>query len=355
MRRIIVWATLFSLSLFVACGDSGGELVDGDVDDTEQGIEGGLVINEIVAKSSTDEDWIELYNQSNEDLDISNYQLMDSKDTEEYIIPAGTMISSNSYLVFDRDKSGETGFAFGLSAEDAVRLLDADANLVDSTNWLEGEAPEDRSWGRSPNGSGGFKTLLSASKGKENLYSCGDSHIDDGEECDDDNLNDTSCVSLGFKSGALSCNDNCSFDFSQCVYASNEVSINEVVVKATDEEGESLPDWIELYNPGGRTNLSGWIIKDSSDTNMYSIEENTFIESGEYLVFEYDKSEIAGFDFGLGSADSVRIYNRQEELLGETSWIEDQVPDGTSWGRIPDGTGSFMVLENITKAGANVK
>ncbi len=359
MKREMIATMLCAFLLLVACGDgtveNGGGDSDSDLENTDQTASNGLVINEIVAKSSTDEDWIELYNQSSKDQDISNYQLMDSKDTEAYIIPAGTIISGNNYLVFERDKSGESSFAFGLSSEDAVRLIDDDGEVVDSTNWVEGEAPEDKSWGRSPDGTGGFKTLLASSKGTKNQDNCGDGNIDAGEECDTDNLNDTSCASLGFNSGLLLCNSNCALDFSQCVYSSNEVTINEVVVKSTDEKEERLPDWIELYNPGDTTNISGWIIKDSNDANVYRIEENTFIESGEYLVFEYDKTGMAGFEFGLGSADSVRLYNRLEELLSETQWEEDQVPAGTSWGRIPDGTGSFKVLENITKASANLE
>ena len=359
MNIKMITAMLCVFLIVGACEDGTSGNADGDNDysteNTDLNPPGDLVINEIVAKSSTEADWVELYNQSAKDMDISNYQLMDSKDTEAYVIPAGTIISGGEYLVFERDKTGENSFAFGLSSEDAVRLIDDDGEVVDSTNWVDGEAPEDKSWGRSPDGTGGFKTLLAPSKGSENQDNCGDGYIDAGEQCDTDNLNGTSCESMGFDSGVLRCNSNCALDFSQCVYSSNEVTINEVVVKSTDEADERLPDWIELYNPGDTTNISGWIIKDSNDGNVYQIADNTFIEPGGYLVFEYDESGVNGFDFGLGSADSVRLYNRLEELLSETSWEENQVPDGTSWGRIPDGTGDFKVLENITKASANME
>jgi len=358
MRIKIVLVVFLAFVLCVACGEGSNEFVDGDsdIDDAEQGSnDDTLIINEIVAKSSTDVDWIELYNASDSDLDISNYQLMDSKDTEAYIIPAGTIIDSNSYMVFERDKTGENSFAFGLASEDAVRLFDFSGDLVDSTNWLDGEAPEGKSWGRYPNGSGSFSTLLSPSKGAANQYSCGDGLIDDGEECDSNNMNDLSCASLGFASGTMLCTSSCAVDFSNCVYDSNEVVINEVVAKSTDEAEESLPDWIELYNPGDRTNISGWMIKDSNDNNVYTIEEDMYIESGEYLVFEYDKTGLTGFDFGLGVADSVRLYNRLIELVDETSWEEGQAPEGSSWGRIPDGTGSFITLETITKGSANIE
>ncbi|MGM0596720.1 MAG: DUF4215 domain-containing protein [Myxococcota bacterium] len=45
---------------------------------------------------------------------------------------------------------------------------------------------------------------------------CGNSTIDSGEDCDSNNLNGQTCSSLGYGSGILSCNSNCTFDTSNC-------------------------------------------------------------------------------------------------------------------------------------------
>ena len=45
---------------------------------------------------------------------------------------------------------------------------------------------------------------------------CGNSIIDFGEACDRTNLNGQSCVSLGYKSGTLSCKASCRFNIAQC-------------------------------------------------------------------------------------------------------------------------------------------
>lgn len=46
---------------------------------------------------------------------------------------------------------------------------------------------------------------------------CGDGNIDPGEVCDGNNLGDVDeCVDLGFSSGPVSCNDDCTFDTSEC-------------------------------------------------------------------------------------------------------------------------------------------
>lgn len=46
---------------------------------------------------------------------------------------------------------------------------------------------------------------------------CGNGQIDSGEECDGSNLNNQTCSDVGsYTGGTLSCNDDCSFNVSQC-------------------------------------------------------------------------------------------------------------------------------------------
>lgn len=46
---------------------------------------------------------------------------------------------------------------------------------------------------------------------------CGNALVEFGEQCDGGNLNGQSCTSLGYESGVLSCNLNCTFNVSACV------------------------------------------------------------------------------------------------------------------------------------------
>ncbi|MCP4111983.1 MAG: hypothetical protein GY749_41720 [Desulfobacteraceae bacterium] len=128
------------------------------------------VINEVAAKANDENgatlpDWIELYNPADTSADIGAWILKDSDDTHEYVFPVGTVISSKQYLVVKKD---ETGFDFGLGSEDSVRFFDNSSNLVDQTAWSDGDAPENKTWGRIPNGSGQFKTLNTPTQGQEN-------------------------------------------------------------------------------------------------------------------------------------------------------------------------------------------
>lgn len=45
---------------------------------------------------------------------------------------------------------------------------------------------------------------------------CGDGEREEGEQCDGQDLNEQTCVSLGYVDGALACLPDCSFDLSDC-------------------------------------------------------------------------------------------------------------------------------------------
>ena len=108
----------------------------------------GLVINEINYKSSVTfnpGDWIELYNPKAGTIDISNWQIKDDNDTHVFVIPEGTQIAGNGFLVLVKDAAafssvfpnipyiGELDFGFGGS--DAVRVYNSDSKLMDDVSY----------------------------------------------------------------------------------------------------------------------------------------------------------------------------------------------------------------------------
>lgn len=63
-----------------------------------------VVINEILANSGDDADWIELHNRTNADLDIGGWFLSDDgSNLSKYRIPEGTIIAAGGYHVFFED------------------------------------------------------------------------------------------------------------------------------------------------------------------------------------------------------------------------------------------------------------
>ncbi len=67
-----------------------------------------IVINEInynSANNSESGDWIELYNNSGEEADLSGFYFRDSEESHRFIIPSGTIIQPGSYLVIVNDSA----------------------------------------------------------------------------------------------------------------------------------------------------------------------------------------------------------------------------------------------------------
>jgi hypothetical protein len=128
-----------------------------------------VVINEINYDSSPNfdtEDWVEIYNNTDNDIDLSNWILKDKKDKDQFKFPEGTIIHAKEYLVICRDTTAFTNlfnnqegygvtnyignFKFGLSSKgEMVRLLNSNGEIIDSLIY-DDVAP----WPTAPKGNG---------------------------------------------------------------------------------------------------------------------------------------------------------------------------------------------------------
>ncbi len=113
-----------------------------------------VVINEVCTSNVScceDEngdfpDWIEIYNPTPQDIDLSGYIINDSNDLkkEKFVIPDGTILAAGSYYIFDPQ--------FPLSSNSVViNLLDKEKHYIDRV-----QVPKlkyDTSYGRADDGS----------------------------------------------------------------------------------------------------------------------------------------------------------------------------------------------------------
>jgi hypothetical protein len=243
-----------------------------------------VVVNEVESSGGSPGDWVELYNAGTGTADLSGWVFKDADDTHSYVLPAGTGLAAGAYLVLD-----EATFGFGLGGGDSARLFDAGGNVVDSHSWTSHSVT---TYARCPDGSGGFGDSTTVTKG---------------------GANDCSVV----------------------------VSINEV-----ESSGGSPGDWVELYNDGpAAADLSGWTFKDNDDTHAYVLPAGTTVAAGAFLVIDE-----ATFGFGLGGADSARLFDAAGNLFDSHSWTAHAA---TTYARCPDGAGSFAESTTSTKGTAN--
>ena len=95
---------------------------------------GDIVINELLAKSDITDDWIELYNKSSSEVDLSGWNITDDAGSEEvpWPFPAGTKIEAGGFLLIwaNDGEGGELSTDFKLSKDgETVTLLDGDGNV----------------------------------------------------------------------------------------------------------------------------------------------------------------------------------------------------------------------------------
>ena len=112
----------------------------------------GVHINEFLAANSYTSidpdfgqfsDWIELYNYSNQEIDIGGYHLSDDKKSlDKYPIPKGTTIPSHGYKIIWADKKNsdkkDIHTNFKLSAKnDSIIFSDAGLNIIDDITFIK--------------------------------------------------------------------------------------------------------------------------------------------------------------------------------------------------------------------------
>ncbi len=115
---------------------------------------GDVVINEVAwagsADSSTDE-WIELYNNSGQSVDLTNWHIDDDHGASDYVIVSGTIASHGYFLIEDHEStvsniSADVIIDLSLAnTGDSLDLYDSAGQLIDTVNgsggaWYAGDA-----------------------------------------------------------------------------------------------------------------------------------------------------------------------------------------------------------------------
>jgi len=97
-----------------------------------------IVINEFLpAPSSENEEYIELYNSTDENIDLSGYILKDASKSGKYIFPNNTKIKPLDYLVIYKK---DFKFALNNSGEESITFLDPNKKIVSTVSYSGSKA-----------------------------------------------------------------------------------------------------------------------------------------------------------------------------------------------------------------------
>lgn len=298
-------------------------------------------------------DWIELYNPSTTDtVTLTGAILSDSDDSHAYVIGTSpddpTTLGPQKFVAIQVDNSQLAG-NFGLGNSDSARLypdstldlfgngtdpsvetappLGSGAPTQDTTTWPNAMV---FTWGRSPDGTGAFGPTAGPSAGRSNADP-------DPEPADSPLPN---------------------------------IAINEV--KSTGDPVNG--DWIELINTDtdlhdSAVDLSNAILSDDNAGNIIRIAPGVMLAPQQVMAFKTDHPDpalVASGSFGLGDADSARLFTAGALNLGtgpdaaspvdEFDWTQHAT---TSYGRpigsidTSDPTTELIPTNNPTFDAAN--
>lgn len=127
----------------------------------------GVAINEILSSNTADatdeasdhEDWVELYNNNDFEVDLSGFYLSDdTTDLDKWQFPTGSLIAAGGYMIVWADNEAAEGplhaaWKISVSGE-SLTLSDASLNVVDQV--IFGAQQLDMGFARIPNGTGDF-------------------------------------------------------------------------------------------------------------------------------------------------------------------------------------------------------
>lgn len=241
-----------------------------------------LRINEVVAKDSGGEDWIELYVTSSSDVYLAYYTLSDDNN-EQFALPDITLSPGEFYRIYaSTDDLGDLpSVAFKLGSSDTVNLYSNNV-IIEQLSWNKGQALSGYSYGRYPDGSDATAVLTPTE---------------------------------------LSSN-------SQATHG--PLVINEIVASAADDGN----DWFELYNNSANTiNLANYHVIDKSDDIDPIPLPDIDLYAGQYITI-YATDEDPGtyyVPFKLGKEDELSLI-LNDEVIDYIDWDESDLATGFSYG-----------------------
>ncbi len=125
----------------------------------------GIKLNEVLALSDTSDDWLELHNPSDQDVDLGGFVLQDQGN---YWTVPQAKLAAGAYLQIICDGSGSGGKAsFKLTSKgESLTLKDSDGQVLDRVTFPALQSG--KSWGRVPDGTGAWTGLDRPTPGAAN-------------------------------------------------------------------------------------------------------------------------------------------------------------------------------------------
>lgn len=256
-----------------------------------------IVINEINYNSSDEfdtEDWVELYNNSKYDVDLSGWKFKDSNPEHEFVIPEGTVLAPEGYIVLCRDldafseffpeiENAIGDFDFGLSGGgEEIYILNQINAIVDSVVY-DDEYP----WPTEPDGNGHSLELINPDK-DNNLPESWDESVDHGTPGKVNSIFVTSVTDHdNAKPLEYKLYSNYPNPFNPSTLITFQVpAAGVVILKVYDVLGREVKNLLNKHLNPGRYEIKFNAENLSSGLYIYSIKAGSFYDSKKMLLLK---------------------------------------------------------------------
>lgn len=286
-----------------------------------------ILITEIQTTDATssENDFIELYNPNSDAVDISSWQLKKKNSNgNEYsirVFPENSIIQAQSYFIWMNTNyanqstiSADATSSQTIASNNSVALLDSDRNIIDQVGWGTSTDPFLETVAFSENPANGQTIARKWSTTTENYTDT------------DNNQSDFELQSPTPKAQNQSTESSEESDFETPTMS---VVINEIMWMGTNSQN-SADEWLELYNnTGSAVDLTGWkILKNGTD--FINLATTTIAANSFYLL---ERTDSGATNVSENQVYTGALSNSGEklELRNAISTLIDVVDASSGW------------------------
>ncbi len=272
-----------------------------------------IYINEFLPDPSTssEHEWIELYNPTTSTVDLTGWTLSDSITIRNS--PTGTIVAESFFVVELSNILNNTG--------DAIILKNPVNEISDSIIYGTGSLPvpaKGNSLARSIDGAGDWQETTTRTKNLENIITAPIVEVQQSN--------------TGGGSGSPAPQDNLP---SNNLNSAGQIIINELLPNPQGADTEN--EFIELKNTvTEQINLQDWVIADAS--GKYKIKEG-MISSGGFMVFKRSLTNLALNNSG---SEEVKLFNPAGNLIDSVKYL-GPVGEAESYARKSDSAWAWTI------------
>lgn len=286
-----------------------------------------VVISEVAMGSSVSasDEFVELYNNSADSVDISSWKLEyksatgTSWQSKSEVVDGETVTGHGFYVFKTSDKSLSSGLA---QAGGNLRLVDKSGQVIDSLAWGNGNAPEVTA----TDACAQSQSLTRAYDDSSQKFIDTDNNKNDFSAVDVQSPGEIRGQQMTSEDGEIVIDDNQSVSYAP-------LEISELLPDPASPLSDSNDEFIEIFNPTDQSvTLAGWTLRDASG-HKFSFSSEVISGHGYWAVYSKQTKISLNND-----GDVIELLSPDGNLVFSTPNYGNS-KSGLSWGMTEDGWG----------------